>query len=486
MNKKVVVLGVNHAGTSAVKTLLLQDPTLEVVGYESQDTISFLGCGIALAVGGVVKDTTSLFYASNESLSSLGAKIHSRHEVLAIDHQKKKITVRNLVTNETFEDGYDVLIYAAGSWPFILPFHKPEYKGIKLCKTYKQALQLIEDAKSSNVKDVVILGAGYIGIELTEAYAHCADKKNVTLIDMENRIIPRYFDTEFTSQMEAHLVRDGVQMLMNSKVTGMQVDHDNNVTGLDVLNVLTNETKSVKADLVISCVGFAPNTKLLLATLPELGTSRNKAIHVNKHAQALDVHGNVVDDLYVIGDSAAPYYIPTKSYENVALATNAVKLGLVAACHICADKKPQLKGVKLDSITGTNAISVFGYSYSSTGLSAEGAKRLGIDADSAVHVGNDRCEFMNEYEQVTMKIVYEKNSLRLIGAQIGSADSHSHTEAIYMLSLAIQKEMTLLDLLTTDVYFLPHLNKPFNFILCTLCKALGLHYGDHEFKGKHE
>lgn len=115
MSKKVVVLGVNHAGTSAVKTLLMQDPTLKVVGLESSDVISFLGCGIALAVGDVVKDPTSLFYASISELEAMGAEIKKNHEATKVDHVNKVVHVKNLKTGATLTESYDALVYAAGS-----------------------------------------------------------------------------------------------------------------------------------------------------------------------------------------------------------------------------------------------------------------------------------------------------------------------------------------------------------------------------------
>ncbi|WP_391592198.1 FAD-dependent oxidoreductase / NADH oxidase [[Mycoplasma] cavipharyngis] len=478
MKKKIVVVGINHAGTSAIKTLLIENPNLEIVGFEKGETSSFLGCGIALAVGGIVDNVKSLFYSSPEQLSQMGAKIHTKHFVHEINYQEKYVLVENLTTKSTFKESFDVLIYAGGSWPLIMPFHKPEYKSVKLCKTYEQALELIEDAKKNNLKNIAILGAGYIGVELTEAFAKLGNK-NVTLIDMENRIMPRYFDVEFTDQVEASMKASGVNLLMSHKVNQLVTDNDNRVIALKAECTQTQKIEEVPVDLLISCVGFAPKTEILLKTLPNLKTSRNKAIAINEYAQALDQNNQPVPGLYIIGDSAATYYIPTNSHENVALATNAVKLGIAAASHINSDVSAELKKVKVDSITGTNAISVFGYSYASTGLSFEATKRLKIDADSAFHHGNDRCEFVNEYSDVKVKLVWEKATKKLIGAQIGSSKDHPHTETIFVLSLAIQKSMTLYDLLTLDYYFLPHLNKPLNFILCAVVKALGLAFNDH-------
>lgn len=346
---------------------------------------------------------------------------------------------------------------------------------------------MIEDAKKTNIKKVAILGAGYIGVELAEAFAVAEDKKcckEVILVDMEDRIMSRYFDHNFTDLMEGEMRKNKIDLLLGYKVIGVTVDDNNNVRALKAENQKTKKVTEVAVDLIISCVGFAPQTKMLVDAVPQLALSQNKAVRVNKHAQALDDKGNVIQDLYVVGDSAAQYFVPSKTHENVALATNAVKLGVVAASHInyTQDEKfAVFQHVKLDGITGTNAICVFGYSYASTGISQDVAKHMGLEAASIFHEGNDRCEFMGdgEYAKVMIELVYDKKTLRLLGAQIGSPRKFSHTETIYMLSLAIQKEMTLLDLLTVDVYFLPHLNKPLNFMLCALVRALGLAFDDY-------
>lgn len=115
MNRKIVCIGVNHAGTAAIKTLLVENPQNQVVGFEANDNISFLGCGIALAVSGVVKDTSSLFYASIDDLRKLGATIKIRHKVVQINFDKKYVVVENLATGEKFEEKFDTLIYAGGS-----------------------------------------------------------------------------------------------------------------------------------------------------------------------------------------------------------------------------------------------------------------------------------------------------------------------------------------------------------------------------------
>jgi NADPH-dependent 2,4-dienoyl-CoA reductase/sulfur reductase-like enzyme len=450
---KVVVVGVNHAGTSAIRTLLSQNKEHKVVAFDRNDNISFLGCGIALSVSGVVADVNDLFYSDCDELGKLGAEVHMNTEVTAIDPFKKTVTAKDLATGEERAVSYDKLIYSAGSWPVDFKVENRDLENIYVCKLFQHASELIAKAGDPEIKSVAIIGAGYIGIELAEAY-HQRGKK-VTLVDLQDRVVPAYFDTEFTDRLQSDIRRNGVNLVLGARLTGYIGGEDGKVK-----KIVTNHG-SFDADLVIQCVGFKPNTALL----PDADKLENGALKVDAAMQTS------IPDIYAIGDSVAIYHAATGTYRHVALATNAVKGGVVAASQING-----LKQVRLDSITGTNAICVFDNKLASTGLSETAARAAGLDVASSFYVDNDRPEFMNDTEEVGVKLIFEKETFRLVGAQIGSYGEGSHTECIFYLSLAIQKQMTLLELAMTDVYFLPHFNKPFNFIISAILQALGLTY----------
>eukprot|EP01067_Filipodium_phascolosomae_P000285 Filipodium_phascolosomae@DN1236_c0_g1_i1.p1 len=452
---KVVVVGINHAGTSAIRTLLSQkkeNDGLRVIAFDRNDNISFLGCGIALTVSGVVNDVESLFYSNPEKLEKMGAEIRMNHDVTKVEPEKKSLSVKNLKDGEEFEEKYDKLIYAGGSWPLSFPMENDHLGNIEICKLFQHAKRLIELADDPKVKHVAVIGAGYIGIELAEAYN---DKgKQVTLLDICKRVVPRYFDTDFTDRMEQSIRDSGVTLALGEKVLGFEG------SGEKVTTVKTDKG-TYEADLVIKCIGFKPNTEFF----PKADKVRNGALKVNEYLQTS------IPDVYAIGDCAALYEASSQQHQNVALATNAVKSGVVAASHISG-----LTAVKLQSVVGTNAISVFGNKLASTGMSEEAATAMGLTVASSTFEDNDRPEFMNTFDRVKTKIVYEKESLRLVGAQIGSYGDQSHTEAIFYLALAIQKGMKIPEIAFSDVYFLPHFNKPFNFILGAMMQALGLTY----------
>lgn len=450
---KIVVVGVNHAGTSAIRTLLSQNKNHSVVAFDRNDNISFLGCGIALSVSGVVKNVNDLFYSDCNELEKLGAEVHMNTEVVRVDPERKEVTAKDLKTGHERTVSYDKLIYSAGSWPIDFNVENRHLRNIYVCKLFQHAADLIAKAEDPSIRSVAIIGAGYIGIELAEAYHQRG--KTVTLVDLQERVVPAYFDVEFTDRLQSDIRRAGVHLVLGARLSGYVGGEDGTVK-----KIVTNHG-SFDADLVIQCVGFKPNTALL----PGADKLDNGALKVNSAMQTS------LPDIYAIGDAVATYHAATGTYRHVALATNAVKGGVVAASQINGFKQ-----VCLDSITGTNAICVFNNKLASTGLSETAAHAAGLDVASSFYIDNDRPEFMNDTEEVSVKLIYERQSLRLVGAQVGSYGESTHTECIFYLSLAIQKQMTLLELAMTDVYFLPHFNKPFNFIITAVLQALGLTY----------
>lgn len=452
---KVVVIGINHAGTSVVRSLLSLDPNLEVIALDRNSNISFLGCGIALTVGGVVKNPKDLFYSNPEELENLGAQIHMNSEVIEIDRAKKEVHIKDLTSGKVWIQAYDKLVYAAGSWPVNLHFKNQDLQNIRLCKTYQHALELIAQAKDTNVRKVTVIGAGYIGIELVEAY--CEAGKEVTLVDTLTRPLGNYFDPEFSQHLSEKLDEKGIKTQFGAKVQEF-LGEDGKVT-----HVVTDKG-TFAADLVIMCIGCKPNTALL----DGLKKIRNGALVINRKAQTSD------PDIYAVGDCAALYEASSKSYRNIALATNAVKTGLVAASQICG-----LKDIVIPNIVGTNAMCVFGLKYAATGLSETAAPFFGLKVQSCIYDDNDRPEWMNEYYRVKVKIVFEEESKRIVGTQILSFGKANHTEWVFALALAIQLGLTLYQVAFIDVYFLPHLNKPFNFVLSAILKTLGMLYVSH-------
>ncbi len=418
---KIVVIGCTHAGTAAVVNIKENYPDSEVVIYEKNNNVSFLSCGIALNVGKVIDTTEKLFYSSPEALNSLGAQTKMQHEVLNIYFKNKKLSVKDLLTNEVFEDNYDKLVLTLGSWPIVPKFEGGTLDNIVLCKNYNHALNIIE--KSKYAKNVVVIGAGYIGVELAEAFK--MQGKNTTLIDAENRIMAKYLDKEFTDIAETEFKNKGVNIVLGQKVQKFE--------GTNTVEKVITDKGEYNADLVVLCIGFTPNTKLVqgkLETLP------NGAIIIDEYMRTSE------EDVFAAGDCCVVKYNPAKDTRYIPLATNAVRMGTLVGKNLI---KPTLKYM---GTQGTSGIKIYNKC---------------IDE-------NYRPEFMPTFEEAKVKLVFDKDSRKILGGQIIS--NIDLTQYMNTLSVVIQNEMTIEELAMTDFFFQPHFNKPWSLLNAVALKAL--------------
>ena len=442
---KILVAGCTHAGTAAVVNLKELYPESEITIYEKNDNISFLSCGIALNVGKVIESTESLFYNSPENLAKSGVTTKMKHEVLDIDFDAKNIVVKNLITGEEFIDSYDKLVLTLGSWPIVPKFEGGDLENIVLCKNYDHALNIIEKAKDA--QNVIVIGAGYIGVELVEAFE--MQGKKVTLIDAENRIMAKYLDKEFTDIAEKEFADRGVNLVLGEKVQKFNGENGK------VTEVVT-DNGTYQGDLVVLCIGFAPNTKLVKG---KLDTLNNGAIIIDEYMRTSR------EDVFAAGDCCVVKYNPAKEERYIPLATNAVRMGTLVAKNIM---KPILKYM---GTQGTSGIKIYDKCIASTGLTEEGAKlTTSINAGSVMITDNYRPEFMPTYEAATIKLVFDKDSRRVIGGQICS--NVDLTQYMNTLSVVIQNEMTVEELAMTDFFFQPHFNKPWSLLNTVALKAL--------------
>ncbi|MDO3410157.1 FAD-dependent oxidoreductase [Saccharibacillus sp. CPCC 101409] len=433
---KIAVIGCTHAGTAAIVRTAKLYPDAEITVYERNDNISFLSCGIALYVGGVVKDPNGLFYSSPEHLMTLGVQTRMRHEVLNVDAAGKTLTVRNLETGEEFGDTFDKLIVTTGSWPIVPQFEGIELDNIILSKNFNHSNTIIEKAKTAN--RVVVIGAGYIGVELVEAFE--MNGKEVTLIDAESRILSKYLDVEFTDRIEESLMDRGINLALDEKVVRFEGEAGT------VRKVVTTKGEH-EADLVILCIGFRPNTELLKGQVDMLPSG---AILVDNYMETS------VKDVYAAGDSCAIRYNPTGKAAYIPLATNAVRMGTLIALNLM-EKKVEYMGTQ-----GTSGIKIYEDNIAATGMTEAAALDAGLDVETAMFEDNYRPEFMPEYEKATFKIVFEKDTRRIVGAQLMS--KVDLTQSINTLSVCIQNKMTVEQLAFVDFFFQPHYNKPWNYL----------------------
>jgi NADPH-dependent 2,4-dienoyl-CoA reductase/sulfur reductase-like enzyme len=433
---KVIVIGCTHAGTAAIINTAKLHPEAKITVYERNDNISFLSCGIALYVGGIVKDPQGLFYSSPEKLSELGVETKMSHDVLETDLEAKTVKVRDLNSGEVFEDSFDKLILTTGSWPIVPRIEGIDLDNIVLSKNFYHSNTIIEKAK--NAKNIVVIGAGYIGVELVEAFE--MNGKKVTLIDSLDRILSKYLDKEFTDKAENAFVQHGIKLALGETVTKFE--------GVDgkVSKVITSKGE-YEADLVILCIGFKPNTELVKG---QVDTLNNGAIIIDKYMQTSK------KDVYAAGDSCAVIFNPTGKHEYIPLATNAVRMGTLVARNLV---KPTTEYMGTQATSG---IKIYDYCIAATGLTEESAKAVGLQVKTVTVSDNYRPEFMPTFDEVTLKVVYDSESRVILGAQILSKTDL--TQSINTVSVCIQNKMTVDELGFVDFFFQPHFNKPWNFL----------------------
>jgi len=442
---KIVIIGGNHAGTAATNTILGQYKDHEVTVIDRNSNMSYLGCGTALWVGEQIDGPENLFYSSKEKLTEAGAAVHMETEVQNIDFNNKVVTAMSK-EGAKIEQPYDKLILATGSLPIA-----PKIKGIDLenvhyVKLYQDGEKIHQALNSEDIQTVAVIGAGYIGVELAEA-VHRRGKKTF-MFEAGSSILPGYYDEWFTADMDKHMKENGINIHLEERIE--EIKGDGKVSG-----IVTNKG-SYDVDMVIVSVGFMPNSKLgadVLETFP------NGAYKVNLKQETS------MKDVYAIGDCATVYSNALQDRAYIALATNAVRSGIVGAHNAC--------GTEIESagVQGSNGISIFGYNMVSTGLTVNGAKAAGFDVAYTEFEDLQKPAFIKEgNHKVKIRIVYDKTSRRVLGAQLASFEDISM--GIHMFSLAIAEKVTIDSLKLLDIFFLPHFNQPYNYITMAALSAV--------------
>lgn len=441
---KVIVVGANHAGTAAINTILDNSKEHQVTVFDANSNISFLGCGMALWIGNQIDGPEGLFYATKEGLEGKGAKIYMETPVDRIDFAEKKVYATRK-DGQSLVESYDKLILATGSLPIIPTIEGIELENVQKVKLYQHAQEVIEKLENPEIKDIVVVGAGYIGVELAEAFERHG--KNVTLIDIAQTTLPAYYDPEFTSLMDANLAEHGIKLALGETVKRLE--------GSTKVERVVTDKGTYKADMVIMAIGFRPNTAL---GSDHLETFRNGAYLVDKKQQTSE------PGVYAIGDCATVFDNSIQATNYIALATNSVRSGLVAAHNVLGHN------IESAGVQGSNGISIYELKMVSTGLSYAKAKSLGIPATFSDFEDYQKPEFIKEpNHKVKLRIVYNAETRVIIGAQMAS--KHDMSMGIHLFSLAIQEHITVDKLALTDLFFLPHFNKPYNYITTTALRA---------------
>ncbi|MGG5315896.1 H2O-forming NADH oxidase [Enterococcus sp. AZ072] len=441
---KTVIIGANHAGIAAANTLLDTYKDQEVVMIDRNTNLSYLGCGTALWVGRQIDSYEGLFYTKKEDFEAKGAKISMETTVDRIDFAKKEVYAVKK-DGESYVESYDKLILATGSVPISPNVPGRDLSNIHFLKRFQDGQAVDEILSKDTIETVAVIGAGYIGVEIAEAAKRRG--KNVLLFDAAGRSLPNYYDKWFTDDMDKVLADHGIELHFNELAREYK--------GHDTVEAIVTDKGEYPVDLVINAIGFLPNNAL---GKEHLELFANGAYLVDLHQKTSD------DSVYAVGDCATIYSNALKKTTYIALATNAVRSGIVAAHNI--------GGTPLEStgVQGSNGISIFGYNMVSTGLSVEAAEKNGLKVKYTDFQDSQKPGFMKENDDVKIRIVYEEDSRRVVGAQLASTTAEI-AMGIHMFSLAIEEGVTIDKMKLLDIFFLPHFNQPYNYITMAALSA---------------
>ncbi|WP_270235491.1 H2O-forming NADH oxidase [Streptococcus anginosus] len=446
---KIVVIGANHAGTACINTILDNfGNENEVVVFDQNSNISFLGCGMALWIGKQIDGPEGLFYSDKEKLEAKGAKVYMESPVLSVDYDKKEVIA--LVNGQEHLESYDKLIFATGSQPIIPPIKgvelvegnrefKATLENVQFVKLYQNSAEVIEKLKNNEgINRVAVVGAGYIGVELAEAFERLG--KEVTLIDVADTCLAGYYDRELSDLMSKNLADHGITLAYGQTVQAVE--------GEGKVERIVTDKETFDVDMVIMAVGFRPNTALGAG---KIELFRNGAFLVDKKQETS------IPGVYAVGDCATIYDNSLGKMSYIALASNAVRSGIVGAYNATGH---ELEGI---GVQGSNGINIYDLKMVSTGLTLEKAKAAGYNAVETGFNDLQKPEFIkHDNHEVAIRIVFDKDTRVILGAQLASHEDISM--GIHLFSLAIQEKVTIDKLALTDIFFLPHFNKPYNYI----------------------
>ena len=442
---KVVLIGANHAGIAFTNTVLGNSKGTEVVIFERNPRVSYLGCGTALWVGQQIENNpNNLFYTSLEQLEEKGAKVFVETEVTDIDFAAKVVTARTK-DGEEIKESYDKLVLATGSKPIDPKIPGMDLDNVHYLKFFHEGQAVNALMEDPSIKNVAVVGAGYIGVEAAEAVKRRG--RETMLFDVADTCLAGYYDPWFTEDMDKALTGNGISLHYGEAVKGIK--------GNGKVESIVTDKGEYACDLVIMAIGFTANTCLGEGTL-ELSHSGAYKVSLKQETS--------MPDVYAIGDCATVFSNALQDSAYIALATNAVRSGVVAALNVI--------GVPLDSggVQGSNGISIFGHNMVSTGLNLAEAKKAGFDPLYTDFSDLQKPAFVTgENADVKIRIVYDKETRRVLGAQIASG--YDISMGIHMFSLAVAKQVTIDELKLLDIFFLPHFNQPYNYITMAALSA---------------
>jgi NADH oxidase (H2O2-forming) len=431
MARRIIVIGANAAGVEAASAARKKDRTAEITLITQEKTAGYSRCGLPFVIGGQIPSFKDLIVYPPAYFQMLKLNLKSETKVTAINTKDKTVTaIDKAGFAETLQ--YDSLVIATGADAFMPPIKGREKQGILSLRTIEDG-EKIDQAVKNGAKSAVIMGAGLIGLETGVALIERGLK--VTVVEMLPQILPQMLDADMAKMVQEALQEKGMLIL-----TGKTVEE---FLGDDKVTAIMAGGERIEADLFISAFGVRANTKLAVDAGIPLGETR--AIKTNMRMET------DVKDVYAVGDCAEAPNIITHKPTCAQLGTIAVRQGKVAGINAAGDYA-QFTGVLASAVTR-----LFDTEAGVTGLTENAATRARIEVTTGAISSKTTADYYPTAKPIKVKLVVEKESQRIIGAQIVGGEEV--TQRINALSFAIQKQMTVRELAKADTAYAPPLNE---------------------------
>ena len=427
---KVVIVGGVAGGATAAARLRRLDESAEIVVFERSGYVSYANCGLPYYIGGVITDRAELTLQTPESFwRRFRVDMRVRHEVTAIHPDTKTVDVKNLATGEVFAESYDKLILSPGARPT-----QPALPGVGIdrlftLRTVEDTLKLREFIEQHHPRSAVLAGGGFIGIELVENLRELG--LDVTVVQRPKQLL-NPLDADMAAFLHAQLREKGVKLMLGRTVEGFAADGDR-------VSVLIKDEAPLTADMVVLAIGVTPDTALAKDAGLELGIKGS--IVVNDRMETS------VPDIYAVGDAVQVKHSVTGQDTLLSLAGPANKQGRIAADNICGGDSRYLGS------QGSSVIKVFDMTIAATGVNEKTARQAGIDCDKVFLSPMSHAGYYPGGKVMTMKVVFEKGTYRLLGAQIVGYEGVD--KRIDVLATAIHAGLTGPQLKDLDLAYAP-------------------------------
>lgn len=396
---KVVIVGGVAGGATAATRIRRLDENAEIIVIERTGYISYANCGLPYYIGGSIEDAEDLTLQTPDSFfRRFQIDVRVRQEVIDIHTEKKTVQICEIESGKIYEESYDKLILSPGARPTRPDLPGIEHERIFSLRTVEDTFQIRGFVEKQKPKSAVIVGGGFIGLEVAENLCDLGIK--VTVVQRPKQLM-NTLDYDMATMVHAKLRSKGIALKLGGNVIGFEKDTES-------LNVLLKDDTPIKTDLVLMAIGVSPETTL--AKKAGLTLGMKDAIVVN------DKMETSVSDIYAVGDAVLVKHSVTGADAVISLAGPANKQGRIAADNICG-LESRYKGSM-----GSSIIKLFDLTVASTGITEKAAKDAGINYESVVLSPSSHAGYYPGAKVMTMKVVYERESLKILGAQIVGYD----------------------------------------------------------------